>query len=127
MRRHFRICTCRNATFEVSSYVNEAQDLSIDVVVFQGVEITHICLNPVGRDTRQPRCRGLRIHNKRLCPSQIRLLIFMNHMNLESLINVEEVDVDVVERLVVLPQSLDEDGFAVEKLPGYITRHALEG
>lgn len=51
----------------------------------------------------------------------------MNHVDLESLVDVEEVDVDVVQGLVVFPQGLDQDGLAIEELPRDMTGHALQG
>lgn len=103
------------------------QEETIPEILTQKVGITHICFNPVGCDTREPRSRGSRVHDKRFRPFQISLLVLMNHMNLEPLVDVEEVHVDVVERLIVLPQSLNENGLGVEKLPRYMTRHTLQG
>lgn len=67
------------------------------------------------------------VDDERLGAAQIRLDIFMNHVNLESLVNVEKVNVDVLQGFIIGDQGLDQYRFRVHGLLGQQgVRHGFE-
>lgn len=59
-----------------------------------------------------------RINHRHHCSSDIRFVVFMGHMNLETLVKVEKVAIDVLQSLVVLFQGFEEHRLALKHFLG---------
>lgn len=57
----------------------------------------------------------------------VSLVVLVDHVNPEPLVDVEEVVVDIRQRLVVLLEGLEQHRLGLEQLPGHNgIRHALQ-
>lgn len=59
------------------------------------------------------------------CIFEVSFLVFANHVNFETLVDVKEVIVNLLQHDIVLLERSKKYGFRVEKLLRYDARHSL--